>query len=89
MLNVGSKQDVDVGGGEKRRPSGLPPIQCTIVLGGKAVNTEDHTTICDGVEPAYRRYKARYAHTERERGTKNISIFMRMQHLQIRTTTTF
>ena len=58
-----------------------------VSVGEKAVNAENHTTFCDVEEPAYRRNKARYAHTERdtERGTKNISIH-KMQQLQIRTT---
>ena len=47
----------------------------------KAVNAEDHTTICDVEELAYRRSKAEYAQRERERGTKNISIH-KMQQLQ-------
>ena len=33
----------------------------------EAVNPEDHTTIYGEEEPAYRRSKAKYAHTERER----------------------
>ena len=50
----------------------------------KAVNAEDHTAICDGEEPAYWRYKARYAY--RERGTKNISIFKGCNSYKITTT---
>ena len=44
------------------------------IVEDEAVNAEDHTTICGEEEPAYRRSKAEYAHKERERGTKNISI---------------
>ena len=52
-------------------------------VGDEAFNAEDHTTICDVEEPAYRRSKARYAHRERERErcTKNIFIH-KMQQLQ-------
>ena len=66
------------------------------IVGDKAVNAEDQTTICDGEEPAYRRNKARYAQRERERererGTKNISIFKKCNSYKmtiITTTTTF
>ena len=36
------------------------------IVGDEAVNAEDHTSICDVEEPAYRRNKARYAGGERE-----------------------
>ena len=38
-----------------------------LLVGNKAVNAEDHTTICGEEEPAYRRSKAKYAQRERER----------------------
>ena len=57
------------------------------IVGDEAVNAEDHTTICGGEELAYRGSKDKIrTHKERERGTKNISIFIEMQQLQIRTT---
>ena len=53
----------------RRTSNALIPI-----VGNEAVNAEDHTTICGEEEPAYGGSKLEYAHTERERGTKNISI---------------
>ena len=48
-----------------------------IIVGDEAVNAEDHTTICDVEEPAYRRSKAKYAHRERERKTQIMSLFIK------------
>ena len=38
-----------------------------LLVGNKAVNAEDHTTICGEEELAYRRNKTEYAQRERER----------------------
>ena len=56
--------------------------------GREAVNTEDHTTLCGEEEPAYRRSKAKYAQRERERGTKNISIYKECNNYKITITIT-
>ena len=50
-------------------------------VGDEAFNAEDHTTICDVEEPAYRGSKAKYA--QREREARRISLFIKMQQLQI------
>ena len=36
------------------------------IVGDEAINAEDHTTICDEEEPAYRR-KSKNTHRERKR----------------------
>ena len=55
--------------------SGMKDIQALIpIVGDEVVSAEDHTTLCGGEEPVYRRYEAEYAHRERKRGTKNLSI---------------
>ena len=61
-----------------------PPIELedgseyeVATVGHKAVNAEDHTTLCGEEEPTYRRCKTEYAQRERkrERGTKSISLY--------------
>ena len=49
-------------------------------VGDEAVNEEDHTTICGGEEPAYRRSKAKYA--QREREAQRTCLIHRLQLLQ-------
>ena len=57
----------------------------------KAVNAEDHITIYDVEETAYRRNKEEYAHTqrererEREREAQRISLFIRCNTYKITT----
>ena len=61
-------------------------IYCNMPVGGEAVNAEDHIAFCGEEAHAYRRNKTEYAERERVRGTNNISIFIEMQQLQLRTT---
>ena len=51
-----------------------------VPVGDKAVNTNDHTTLYDVEEPAYRRSKIEYA--QREREAQRMSIFIKWQQLQ-------
>ena len=53
----------------RRTSNALIPI-----VGDEAINAEDHTTLYDVEEPAYKRSKTEYAQRERERGIRNISI---------------
>ena len=73
--------------GGRQRKGEHPTLLYQLLGMSKAVNAEDHTaTICVEEEPAYSRCKTEYAQRERERGTKNMSIFIEMQQLQLRTT---
>ena len=48
---------------------------CQECWGREAVNAEDHTTFCDGEEPAFEGKQD--THREREMGTKSMFLFIK------------